>query len=85
MYATHLHPIRSLMALLAAALAALVLAVSVRLVSDDLGSGGTSSSPAAPATVTKLEPARHGKPYWVKDPLASPLLPLEAPVKRTTK
>ena len=40
------------MALLAAALAALVLAVSVRLVSDDLGSGGTSSSPAAPATVT---------------------------------
>ena len=84
MYATHLHPRRSLTALLAAAVAAIALAIPVRLVADDIGSGGTSSSGAAPVTAMSPQLPLKAKPYWVQDPLASPLQPLEAPVAATT-
>jgi hypothetical protein len=84
MHATHLYPRRSLIALAAAALATMAMAIP-RLAGEGFSFGGGdkagSAAPLAPATV-QFSP--QPKPYWVKDPLASPLPQLEAPVVPAT-
>ena len=81
MHATHLYPRRSLIALAAAALATIAIAIPAHLVGEGLSFGdgdqAGSAAPTAPATV-QLSP--QPKPYWLKDPLASPLRQLEGPV-----
>jgi hypothetical protein len=82
MHATHPYPRRSLIAPVAAALAAIAIAVPVRLGAEHLSFSGASIAPA-PATPTCTLLAPVPKPYWITDPLASPLRQLEAPVRPT--
>jgi len=86
MNATHPDSRSSLIALAAAALATIAIAIPVRLVAEDLNFGGAGKTgtkvPPAPVTV---QHSPHAKPDWIKDPLASPLQQLEAPVTPTTR
>ena len=80
MYATHLHPRRALMALMAATLAALAIAVPGRLAAGDLDFGGGAGNAAPGTAAERAVPVR---PQWIKDPLASPLRGLQAPMVST--
>ena len=78
MYASHLHPRRTLTALIAAGLAALAIAIPVRLAGDlSLGSGGSGAAPVS--DTSHIAPA---KPQWIHHPLASPLSELQAPTAK---
>jgi hypothetical protein len=86
MNATHPDSRRSLIALAAAALATIAIAIPVRLVAEDLnfGGAGKTGTEVRPAPVT-VQHSPQAKPDWIKDPLASPLQQLEAPVAPTTR
>jgi hypothetical protein len=51
--------------------AAVVLAIHVRLAAENMSSGGNTIGSTAPAGLS-AQPAPQGKPDWVTDPLASP-------------
>jgi hypothetical protein len=76
MHATHLHPRRPLaVALVLLALGVTAVTLPPRLADGDFGLGGQHGT-AAPASSVSGAPARD-----VKDPLASPLVELPAPVR----